>query len=187
MMASHNASDNSDDTDEADDPQLTEIVAYLDGELDDLQSVRLERKLASDPPLRGYADSLDRTWQLLDNLGEAAASGEFTQKTLASLGTVSGNDENASGSAGDGKSRLLRTVPVARIMAWTLAGFLGCSAGLLIARATQGQKKESQDVQILRQLDLLESYPRIYHVPDIEFLRKLSNLEGTSDEKGKAE
>ncbi len=83
-----------DEPEDSEDAQLTEIVAYLDGELGEDDSIRLERALASSPPLRGYADSLDRTWQLLDSLGEPAVSDEFTHKTLASIQTVQRSDEH---------------------------------------------------------------------------------------------
>ena len=120
-----------DEPEEANDPQLTELVAYLDGELNEEASNRLERQLAENPPLRGYAETLDRTWQLLDTLGEATASGEFTQKTLASLSAISHEefaDQMPSSKRG---TDWVRKIPATRIVLWALAGFLGSSAGLL--------------------------------------------------------
>lgn len=162
---------------DSDDPQLTEIVAYLDGELNENDCLRLERQLASSPPLRGYAESLDRTWQLLDALGQASVSDQFTHKTLASLTTISSEDDQPADKNKAGRFRWITRLPVAKTLIWTLAGFVGSATGLQLAQKSQTEKAESEDVQLLRQLDLLEKYPKMYPIPNAEFLRKLSALE----------
>ncbi len=182
-MPNRNNNEFTDETEDPNDPQLTELVAYLDGELDDHESTRLERKLAENPPLRGYAETLDRTWQLLDSLGEATASGEFTQKTLASLESVSLDDEDSVKTAGSMWRRVMAGIPLLQIILWTSAGFLGCSVGLLMSRAPRTQKADTDDIQILRNLDLLKDYPKIYPIPSAEFLQKISTLETPSTEK----
>lgn len=173
-MSQPDETDIFDDAADADDAQLTELVAYLDGELNEVESGRMERQLVSDPPLRGYADSLDRTWQLLDSLGEATVSGEFTQKTLASLSTVSSDGDQAAGARWSG---LFTKMPVTKILIWTLIGFVSCSAGLLVARISQNRNADSDDVLLLRQFDMLEDYPRIYPIPNATFLRDVSALD----------
>jgi anti-sigma factor RsiW len=168
-----------DEPEDSHDPQLTELVAYLDGELDEVESTRLERQLATDPPLRGYAESLDRTWQLLDNLGEATASGEFTQKTLASLEVISDDGNDTTSRASAKQPSMLSKIPTTKILLWTIAGFVGCSIGIQMAHTGQNAKKDSEDVQILRQLDLLKDFPKLYPIPDAEFLKQVSSLEVT--------
>lgn len=169
-----------DESEEAHDPQLTELVAYLDGELDEDASNRLERKLASNAPLRGFADSLDKTWQLLDSLGETKASGEFTQKTLASLNAISGSEAGESGPVPLSRRLAVLKRPVLKGLLWTLAGFLSCSAGLIVSRSGGNDRQESDDIQILRKLSLLENVPRLYSVPDAEFLQEVMTLNGPS-------
>jgi anti-sigma factor RsiW len=159
-----------------DDLQLTEIVAYLDGELDESECLRLEKMLASSPPLRGYAESLDRTWQLLDSLGQADVSDEFTHKTLASLTTISSHDDHPADKNAGRRLQWITRLPVAKTIVWTLAGFAGSAAGLQLAQKSQNQQANTEDVQLLRQLDLLENYPKIYPVPNVEFLRSISEL-----------
>ncbi|MFN9717365.1 MAG: anti-sigma factor family protein, partial [Planctomycetota bacterium] len=82
-MSSHEHNEPVDDAEDQPDAQLSELVAYLDGELDEHACESVERQLVANPGLRRYAETLDRTWQLLDSLGDAPASGAFTQKTLA--------------------------------------------------------------------------------------------------------
>ena len=171
-----------DEPEDANDPQLTELVAYLDGELNEEASNRLERQLAENPPLRGYAETLDRTWQLLDTLGEATASGEFTQKTLASLSAISHEefaDQMPSSKRG---TDWVRKIPVAKIVLWTLAGFLGSSVGLILGRSSQSPKADSEDVQLLQQLDLLLQFPRLHAARSVTFLEQVTAIDHDSSE-----
>jgi len=186
-MSSNNNTEIFDDTEDPNNPQLTELVAYLDGELDELESQQLEHQLANDAPLRCYAESLDRTWQLLDSLGDAPASGEFTQKTLASVHSVPLEDEDKP--APESLLQRIRSVgrlPLLRIVLWTAAGFLGCSIGLLFARLQRPPQTDSADTQILRQLELLQEYQKIRPVPSADFLNQLVTADEPSVEREEA-
>ncbi len=169
-----------DEPEETNDPQLTELVAYLDGELDEEESNRLERQLAENPPLRGYAESLDRTWQLLDSLGEATASGEFTQKTLASLAVISKEEFSAQSSSSNPNPSWIRGIPLTKILLWTLVGFVGTSIGLLLGRSSQAPKAISEDVQLLDKLDLLLQFPRLHAARSASFLEQVSAIDKDS-------
>ena len=171
-----------DEPEETNDPQLTELVAYLDGELGEEESSRLERQLAENPPLRGYAESLDRTWQLLDTLGEATASGEFKQKTLASLSAISHEEFTDQIPSSKQGPDWARKIPVTKILLWTLAGFLGSSAGLLLGRSSQAPKTISEDVQLLHKLDLLLQFPRLHAARSASFLEQVSAIDHDSSE-----
>src|SRR3954467_5059323 len=59
-----------------------ELVAFLDGELDDEQAHSVESKITLDPTVRNEADTLKRTWDLLDYLPKPEPSPNFTNKTL---------------------------------------------------------------------------------------------------------
>jgi hypothetical protein len=78
----------------AKEPHLTEreradLVAYLDGELGGEAARALEAKLNLSPEARAEADSLKRTWDLLDFLPRAEPSPRFTERTLSRLSPVS--------------------------------------------------------------------------------------------------
>ena len=62
-----------------------ELVAYLDGELDAKTARDLETKLEADPALRQRAETLKRTWELLDFLPQPEPSTAFTSRTLDKL------------------------------------------------------------------------------------------------------
>jgi len=48
-----------------------QLVAYLDGELDDADARRIEELLASDAEVRQTLEKLEATWGLLDHLDQA--------------------------------------------------------------------------------------------------------------------
>lgn len=183
-MSNHHDTQDFDDSEDSNNPQLTELVAYLDGELGDAESRHLEQQLASDPPLRIYAESLDRTWQLLDSLGEATASGEFTQKTLASLqARPLDDDDQPTRKSLMQKLRSLASLPLLRIALWTTAGFVGCSIGLLFSRIQRPPQTASADTQILQQLELLQEYQKIRPIPSAEFLNEVLALDEPTAER----
>src|SRR5579872_412964 len=67
------------------DKDRADLVAYLDGELDEQQSRALEARLNVDSAARAEAESLRRTWELLDYLPRAEPSAAFTNRTLEKL------------------------------------------------------------------------------------------------------
>ena len=64
------------------------LVAYLDGELDERTARALEAKLSRDPQARSEAEALKRTFNLLDYLPRGEASSQFASRTLDRLATV---------------------------------------------------------------------------------------------------
>src|SRR5438132_13136828 len=98
-----------------------DLVAYLDGELDEDSARQLEAKLTLDPEARADADALQQTWGLLDYLPRPEPSPSFTHRTLERLA--------------------VRTSPVRKSAAarwlvglgWAAAVLLALGAGLWIA------------------------------------------------------
>ncbi len=159
-----------------DDPQITELVAYLDGELPEQDADRVERMLQADAPLRRDAECLDRTWQLLDSLESATASGEFTQKTLSSISAIVESGESDVQNTGRWSIRkLLPGTLLAKGLIWCLAGFLACSAGLSLSRKARRERTAPTDAQILKDLDLYLRYPKLWRIPDVQFLKEVSS------------
>ena len=60
-----------------------EIVAYLDGELDEDVSQRVEQRLAKDPNYRRRLQQMERAWDCLDALPQAEVDESFTHSTVA--------------------------------------------------------------------------------------------------------
>ncbi len=70
------------------DREREELVAFLDGELTGDEARAIERKISLDPTARAEADTLRRTWDLLDFLPRPEPSASFTEKTLTRLSAV---------------------------------------------------------------------------------------------------
>ena len=68
--------------------QRDNLVAYLDGELEEPNSQEIEKILAVNPVARNDVEMLMRTWELLDGLPRPAATEEITQRTLSTLKTI---------------------------------------------------------------------------------------------------
>ena len=67
------------------DDDKAELVAYLDGELDEEATQAVEAKIAGDPEVRAELDALKQTWGMLDYLPKASPSPNFTHRTLQRL------------------------------------------------------------------------------------------------------
>ena len=65
--------------------QRDNLVAYLDGELDEAATADIEQALADSPVARHEVDMISRSWDLLNALPTHRASGEFTERTVSSL------------------------------------------------------------------------------------------------------
>jgi anti-sigma factor RsiW len=174
-MTEQNHNPEREQIEETEDPQIMELVAYLDGELPEQDADRVERMLQANAPLRRNAETLDRTWRMLDALGEPTASGDFTQKTLISISTLPAeSDARRATSLRQVMREILPRSVIVRGLIWCLAGFFACSAGLLLSRNARRERTDPGDAQLLKDLDLYRQYPKLWHIPDVEFLKEIS-------------
>ena len=168
--------------DPAADPHVLEeqLVAYLDGELDDASSHRIEELLASDPNVRDTLEKLEGTWDLLDNLERAHVEEVFTRSTMEMVAVA----------AADDVQKAQAHEPRRRHRRWLIGG-----AGLLAAGAAgflavflfrpDPNRKLLDDLPVLERLDdyrqidsveflelLLENredlFPEVPEVPEVE-------------------
>ncbi|MCH2202881.1 MAG: hypothetical protein MK102_12990 [Fuerstiella sp.] len=149
---------------------IEQLVAYLDGELDDEQAAGVEKRLSKDPKLRQLADELDRTWGMLDALGPVEASDEFsvqTMKTIAATGTDSRQRVPAL------VSRFVASWLNSYALTWFGIGVIGTLCGLGINALGGASAESTQAAQLLKQIDVLDRYPQYSIVPDVELLREL--------------
>ena len=61
------------------------LVAYIDGELDQAASRAIATKLTLSPTARREVEALERTWDLLDHLHRPKVSEQFIEKTLTEI------------------------------------------------------------------------------------------------------
>ena len=169
--------------DEPLDEKLTELVSYLDGELDDTQMNEVEQILITDAAARSHADILSRTWALLDSLEEVSASGQFTQETLATISAEVIKD----GGGPSGKRLKDLTTALARyqIVPYFLLGVLGAGVGLTMAGTAEENREAESNVEAvaLQHIDLLPSIELYDLVPNVDALKEL----GLISEKNQTE
>ena len=105
-------------------PLDEELVAYLDGELDAENGRRIEALLASDPEVRRRLQSLERTWDLLDELDAAPAGEPFTQTTLEMVAIAARQEAEQDKADAPRRRRQWLLVRGASFLAAAAAGFL---------------------------------------------------------------
>ncbi|HXG10610.1 MAG TPA: hypothetical protein VNK04_12685 [Gemmataceae bacterium] len=151
------------------DAEREELVAYLDGELDEEAARAVAARINVDPRVRAEAEALRGTWDLLDYLPRPEPSPSFTHRTLQRV------------------SALRLTQPARRpwrvwqiaagwaaaVVLATLVGFGGMEAFLA---------RQPTDEDLIRDLRIIEN-KRLYEpVDDIDFLRKLAQPELFGDD-----
>lgn len=147
-----------------DSPLPEELVAYLDGELPPADCRAVEDRLANDEEYRQQLRDFDQAWEALDALPAATVDDHFAKTTieLACVAAQEDLSQRKSLAAVEGRSRLR----------WWMAG--GVAAALMafiMVRALMSHRNNTQlaDLPVIGQVNTLTL------VPDIEFLRKLSN------------
>ncbi len=153
--------------------ERTQLVAYLDGELDGPAAAAMETKLNTDPRLRAEAATLRRTWELLDYLPKPEATPTFTSRTLERVSTVR-----------PWTSRLRdywRNTALG--VRWASAVLIAAAIGYKVGEhlphrppATPEMPVEI-DPQLVRDLRVIENRHWYEHVDDMNFLRALEDPE----------
>src|SRR2546426_5393490 len=67
------------------DEERTNLVAFLDGELDEEQAQGLETKVARSPSARKEVEALEKTWTMLEWLPRVEAPADFTNQTISRI------------------------------------------------------------------------------------------------------
>ncbi len=153
----------SDDKDfSSDDTVEEELVAYLDGELDDAANARIERRLADDSQYRLRLQKLQRAWDMLELLPQSKASEAFTQSTVEMVTVKVTHDIEQARGSWFGKEQLLWIATVAGIL-------VGLMIGFVVTRTVV----TADNRRLVRDLPVIENFDLYYHVDTIEFLRQL--------------
>lgn len=171
----------------------TELIAYLDGELDGDEAAQVEARLAGDPAARTAAEAYRKSFDMLDYLPKPEPSPDFTARTVTRLQPaipfpVSGSQPVAVGSGS-------ATVPVAAVsgsgfvpalppprrawpelLAWTVAAVLVLVLGYVghsVARPLLYPPPVA-DQPTLADLEVIERLPLYLGVDDLSFLKQLA-------------
>jgi hypothetical protein len=157
------------------------LVAYLDGELDQETARALEAKLNLDPAARAEADTLRKTWELLDYLPRPEPSTSFTHRTLEKL-AVQRTTGKRPVVARPGWSWWTLGLGWAAAVLVAAAGGLG-AAHLLWPRESAPAREPAEVEELMVQHPRVVEYKRIYEqVDDLDFLRSLDDPELFGDD-----
>lgn len=164
-----------DDISTASDPDIEELTAYLDGELDADARTAVERRLADDEAFRLRMQGMEDAWALLDSLPRTEVDAEFTQTTVEMVALA----------AKDEVDELEKT---GRRNKWL--GWIGIAGGVALAAwlgfYAVDQYTSAENDQLVRDLPVIEKVDLYRHIDDIEFLRELQ-AEGLFEDSVSAE
>jgi hypothetical protein len=152
------------------------LVAYLDGELDDETARTLDVKLASDPAARAEVESLKKTWELLDYLPRVEPSASFTHRTIERLKPV-----RSTMMMSRGAWRRVRALTWG--LAWAASILLAAAAGYFGTKYWQKQSRANLDQELVQDLRVIENKRFYEHVDDIDFLKELDHPDLFGDER----
>lgn len=143
--------------------ERSNLVAYLDGELPDAQAQVIAAKLTQSMTARREAESLRKTWELLDLLDRPQASEDFTARTLTQVISLDGRGDRIASAAGD----ITRKILVG--LGWTGAAIVL----LLVGYTLTSRLWPNPSARLTRDLSIAESVDAYREVGGIEFLRQL--------------
>ena len=148
------------------------LVAYLDGELDEEAARALEAKLNLDPRARGEAETMQKTWDLLDYLPRPDVSPSFTNKTLD---RVSAYRPSSMSTSREGlRSWSFGAAWAAVLLLAVLGGFWGTERWARPERPPV-EDPAKIDQQLVRDLRVLENRRFYENIDDVEFLKALES------------
>jgi len=160
-------SNESDDPDpNAEDARAERLVAYLDGEMDDESSRRIEAELASDAGLRQQLGALEQTWEALDELDRCEVDERFTQTTLEMVALAAEEDVE----------RVVKESPRRSRRRWLLGG-IGLAAAAVAGFTAALLLWPNPNRQLLKDLPVLEHFEHYRLIDDVDFLKELQQQE----------
>lgn len=149
------------------------LVAYLDGELDEETARALEARLQLDPTARAEAEAFKQAWGLLDYLPKPEPSPTFTHRTLERLALQ--------GPTASGRAVLKLRSRWAVILTWAAALLVAVGLGFGAASLLWPPKQETAanplEEGLVRYLRVIEKMHLYEHVEDVDFLRALDHPE----------
>ncbi len=143
--------------------QRSDLVAYLDGELDDQSTAEIETVLAHSSVARNDVELLARSYDLLDELPRVKATQEFTDRTLA---TIRMDDVRTDFTQTEWYQRLRRG---RTLFLWSIAMIAASAVGYAITRMGVRNPADVlvQDYDVIEELDVYRQ------VDNLEFLQEL--------------
>ena len=178
------------------DPEEADLIAYLDGELDEEESRSIAARMALNPEIRERAEAYKKTFDLLDYLPKPELPVDFTTRTLTRLQPLLAGEPGphalltaSSGSAAAVAVGTSTATQQAQAAApgfhaapwlWLLAAILAFSGGYLSHTVLRGNGL-NRSIHLnelpLSDLQVIEQLPLYRGVDDLRFLQSLDDPE----------
>jgi anti-sigma factor RsiW len=141
--------------------ERSNLVAYLDGELNDAEARSIATKLTQSLTARREVDALQKTWELLDLLPRPKASEDFTTRTLTLA------SQALEGRIASTANEVARRVGIG--LAWAVASALLFVLGYFLTLRVWPNPTD----RLARDLSIAESLDEYRDVGSFEFLQDL--------------
>ncbi|MDB4802622.1 hypothetical protein OAH05_01710 [bacterium] len=152
------------------------LSAYLDGELDDGGTQRIETLLVQSSVARNDVELLSKTYDLLDELPRPDAPKDFLEKTLATA-----KMEQVKHPISE-QQWFITTQKMLILSGWTVALVVASAIGFMVTN----QYVERPDDALIQELPLIQNLDRYEEVQSVEFLDLLTADEKLIEEMRKA-
>ena len=152
------------------------LSAYLDGELDDGGTQRIETLLVQSSVARNDVELLSKTYDLLDELPRPDAPKDFLEKTLATA-----KMEQVKHPISE-QQWFITTQKMLILSGWTVALVVASAIGFMVTN----QYVERPDDALIQELPLIQNLDRYEEVQSVEFLDMLTADEKLMEEMRKA-
>lgn len=140
-----------------------QLVAYLDGELDDAEAARIERRVAEDEAFQQHLRDLQQSWDLLEDLPRTEVDDKFTNSTIEMVAVRAEELAEEERSAATRRRQLRLFAKLALVAGVAGLGFLGVSYWL-----------QSPNRRLLNDLPVVENLDALRRAESVEFLRDLN-------------
>jgi hypothetical protein len=166
------------DQTEAEVPEVDEdLVAYLDGELDDEGIHRVEARLAADAAYRQELARLQSAWDCLDVLPETNIDPTFTRSTIEMVALAAEEELAAARTALPRMQRRRRLGTAALMLAGLVLGFV-----MVTVLWPSPTRQLARDLPVLENLDLYLPIDNLAYLQDLSALKNLPALEGLRED-----
>jgi anti-sigma factor RsiW len=141
------------------------LVAYLDGELNDAEARAIATKLTKSATARREVEALEKTWELLDHLPRPQVSAEFTARTLTEVQQLSVADDRFESVVKQTTQNALRSV------LWVVASCLAVGVGYALTQWVW----PNPTARVARDLTIAEHLDEYRDVGTFDYLEELAH------------
>jgi anti-sigma factor RsiW len=155
-----------------DDNDREDLIAYLDGELDDEAARAVEVRLNLDADARAEAETLRRTWDLLDYLPRPEPSPAFTNQTLERISAFRSPAPAAAGAVA-WRPWIVGLGWAAAVLLVAAGAFMAVSGWPFVSNGTD--QIVDLDQLLVQELRMIENKRLYEQGEDVPFIRALAD------------